>query len=249
MRIQADNPSGMTLEGTNTYLVADTADSGVLLIDPGPELPAHRDAFMAAIGSRQLRGIILTHQHADHSEMLGTVEQWAPGVPVHAVLPEFSRLADPVTDGQRIHLGQAPEDVVEIVATPGHTSDSISILHGTTLYSGDTVLGRGTTVVTHPEGSIADYLNSIERLRELTAAGRITVIEPAHGPTIDSPAQVLDYYAQHRRDRIEQVRQALAGGAQSAEAVRDIVYHDVPADVRLAALLIVRAQLEYLGEL
>lgn len=246
MRIQADNPSPMTLDGTNTYVLVSADDTSALLIDPGPELSEHREAFLAAIGDRELRAIVLTHQHADHSEMLGSIDSWAPEVPVHAVLERFARHTAPVEHGDRIAFGSAPEDAVEVVATPGHTADSISLLHGTTLYSGDTVLGRGTTVVTHPEGSLRDYLDSIAALRGLVDDGRVAVIEPAHGPTIEDPAAVLAYYASHRQERIDQVRAALESGASTAEEVRDIVYSDVPDNVRGAALQIVRAQLEYL---
>ncbi|WP_236862598.1 MBL fold metallo-hydrolase [Brevibacterium daeguense] len=237
----------MTLDGTNSYVLDSAGGSTALLIDPGPELAEHRSALLAAVGDRDLRGIILTHQHADHSEMLGSIEAWAPEVPVHAVLERFARHSEPVHDGQRISFGSAAEDVVEVIATPGHTADSISVLHGTTLYSGDTVLGRGTTVITHPEGSVGDYLNSLETLRSLVSVGRIETIEPAHGPRIENPAAVLDYYRTHRAERIEQVRQALAAGASGAEEVRDIVYRDVPDNVREAALQIVRAQLEYVS--
>ena len=249
MRIRADNPSPMTLDGTNTYVLLSADDSGALLIDPGPELAAHREAFLTEIGERELRAIVLTHQHADHSEMLGSIDDWAPEVPVHAVLERFARHTEPVVHGQEITFGDAPEDVVEVVATPGHTSDSISLIHGATLYSGDTVLGRGTTVVTHPEGSIRDYLDSIEALRRLVDTGRVEVIEPAHGPTIENPAEVVAHYAAHRAERIEQVRDALEAGARTPEEVRDAVYHDVPDDVRGAALQIVKAQLDYLGRL
>ncbi|RBP63405.1 glyoxylase-like metal-dependent hydrolase (beta-lactamase superfamily II) [Brevibacterium sanguinis] len=249
MRIRANNPSPMTLTGTNTYVLVARDDRSALLIDPGPELAAHRDAILAEVGERRLAAIVLTHQHADHSEMLGSVDQWAPDVPVHAVLPEFSRHARPVRDGDTIAFGGDEADVVRIVATPGHTMDSISVLHDGVLYSGDTVLGEGTTIVTHPQGSLEHYLDSLDRLTALLEAGEYSRIEPAHGPTIDHPAEVLDHYRRHRRERIAQVRAALDQGARTAAEVCDIVYHDIDPSVRGAAEQIVRAQLSYLGAL
>lgn len=249
MRIRTNNPSPMTLTGTNTYVLASRDDSAAVLIDPGPELAEHRENFLAEVGERRLAAIVLTHQHADHSEMLGTVEQWAPDVPVYAVLDRFARHTPPVADGDRIVFGDDPTDVLEVVATPGHTSDSISLIHDGVLYSGDTILGEGTTIVTYPEGSLGDYLASLDRLRELYDAGAFTRIEPAHGPTIETPSEVIDHYRSHRRERIAQVQAALDQGATTAAEVCDIVYHDVDPRVRGAAEQIVRAQLAYLGAL
>ncbi|MDN5806296.1 MAG: MBL fold metallo-hydrolase [Brevibacterium sp.] len=249
MKIRANNPSPMTLTGTNTYVIASADDTSAVLIDPGPEMTEHRENFLAEVGDRALSAIILTHQHADHSEMLGSVEQWAPEVPVYAVLEKFSRLSPPVADGDRIAFGTDTADVMEVIATPGHTMDSISLVHDHVLYSGDTVLGEGTTIVTHPEGSLRDYLHTLDRLLQLLDEGAYSTIEPAHGPSIDSPAQVLEHYRSHRLERIEQVRAALSQGATSAAEVCDIVYHDVDPSVRGAAEQIVRAQLSYLGAL
>ncbi|MCQ9385331.1 MBL fold metallo-hydrolase [Brevibacterium moorei] len=246
MRITADNPTPMTLDGTNTYVLFADDDASALLIDPGPELPAHRDAFLAAIGGRKLVGIVLTHQHWDHSDMLATIDQWAPDVPVYAGLQRFARHTAPVTDGQQVRFGPGRGDTVELIATPGHTADSISVLHGDTLYSGDTVLGRGTTVVTHPEGSLADYLDSLGSLLAMAIAGQFTVIEPAHGPTVTDPVGWLEYYVNHRQERIGEVEAVRAQGATSVQAIADIVYAEVPDNVRPAVEQIVRAQLEYL---
>lgn len=247
VRITANNPSPMTLEGTNTFVLHSSDDASALLIDPGPELAEHRESFFAAIGQRELSAIVLTHHHADHSEMLGSIESWAPEVPVHAADPRFSRHVAPVGDGASVRFGPRSVDSVDVVATPGHTSDSISLLHDNVLYSGDTVLGRGTTVVTHPEGSIADYLDSLGSLLAMANVGQFGVIEPAHGPVIESPVDTLEYYVEHRQERISQVEAAVAAGATTAEAVADVVYADVPDDVRPAVLQIVQAQLDYLA--
>lgn len=249
MRIRANNPSPMTLTGTNTYVLVSRDDTSAVLIDPGPELAEHRENFLAEVGDRRLAAIILTHQHADHSEMLGSVEQWAPEVPVYAVLEKFARLTPPIADGDMIAFGTDTADFMEVVATPGHTMDSISLIHDHVLYSGDTVLGEGTSIVTHPEGSLGDYLDSLDRLLRRLDEGAYSRIEPAHGPSIESPAKVLEYYRSHRLERIEQVRAALSQGATTASEVCDVVYHDVDPSVRGAAEQIVRAQLNYLGAL
>ncbi|WP_181274652.1 MBL fold metallo-hydrolase [Brevibacterium oceani] len=249
MRIRANNPGPMTLTGTNTYVLTSQDDTSAVVIDPGPEMADHREAFLAEVADRDLRAIVLTHQHADHSEILGSIDQWAPEVPVYAVLERFARHTDPVADGDEIAFGDTPADVLRVVATPGHTSDSISLIHAGALYSGDTILGEGTTIVTHPEGSLRDYLDSLGRLRTLLDEGEFAIIEPAHGPRIDDPAKVIDYYRTHRLERIEQVRSALTQGATTAAEVCDIVYHDVDASVRPAAEQIVKAQLAYLDAL
>lgn len=245
--IRADNPSPMTLDGTNSYILASADGTGCLLVDPGPEDADHKAALLAEVGDRELRAIVLTHRHADHSEMLGTVADWAPGVPVFAGLEEFCVDTVPLTGGEEIRFGEADADVLTVIATPGHTSDSVSLVFGETLLSGDTVLGRGTTVITHPEGSVADYLRSIETLLELTGAGRFTAIAPAHGEQIADPTAVLTHYLEHRCERLDQVRRAQADGAETLSEVCDVVYSDVPANVRPAVEQIVAAQLAYLS--
>lgn len=249
LRITADNPSAMTLEGTNTYLLTSADDASALLIDPGPELAEHRANILDAIAGRRLSAVVFTHRHADHTEMFHTVGEWAPDTACHAVLPEFCRGADPLVDGQQVSFGSDRADAVTVLATPGHTSDSVSLLFGSSLFTGDTVLGEGTTMIAHPEGSLGDYLASLTRLRRLVSDGIVDRIEPAHGPTRTDAAAVLDYYISHRRERIEQVRGLLASGLSSVEEICDVVYADVPDSVRPAALQILRAQLAYIDGL
>jgi glyoxylase-like metal-dependent hydrolase (beta-lactamase superfamily II) len=133
------------------------------------------------------------------------------------------------------------------VLTPGHSSDSVCLLlrADRALLTGDTILGRGTTVVAYPDGRLADYLDSLERLRDL-AAQDIDVLLPGHGPVLDEPLVVVDYYLRHRRERLEQVRAALADGATDAKDVVRRVYADVDPVLWSAAERSVRAQLEYL---
>ncbi|HLR44224.1 MAG TPA: MBL fold metallo-hydrolase [Brevibacterium sp.] len=247
--VLADNPSPMTLEGTNSYVLRSRDGASALLLDPGPMLTDHRDALLRTVGSAQLSAIVLTHRHADHSGLLESAGEWAPGVPVHAVDPTFATGAAPLADGDRIAFGAHEADAVSIVTTPGHTDDSVSVIHGSRLFAGDTVLGRGTTMVSFPDGSLGDYLDSLERLIALEAAGTVTTIAPAHGEQRDDVADLLSHYLSHRRERIDQVREVLASGRTTAEEVADVVYADVPDSVKPAALQIVRAQLAYIESL
>ena len=139
---------------------------------------------------------------------------------------------------------------LRVVVTPGHTADSLTFLleEDRALLTGDTVLGRGTTVVAHPDGRLQDYLRSLRRLRDLSEAVGAEHVLPGHGPALRDPADLLDAYLQHRRARLDQVRQALAAGAETAEEVVAEVYAEVPRSAWPAALLSVRAQLDYLRQ-
>jgi glyoxylase-like metal-dependent hydrolase (beta-lactamase superfamily II) len=189
--------------------------------------------------------VLLTHRHLDHSEAARgfAVEQ---GVPVRALDPAHRLGDEGLTGGDVVELDGLR---LEVVATPGHTGDSLSFVlpDAGALLTGDTVLGRGTTVVAHPDGRLADYLDSLARLEELVAARGLTDLLPGHGPALADPLTVVRAYRRHRAERLDQVRAALAAGARSAREVVEVVYADVPREVWPAAELSVRAQLEYLG--
>jgi glyoxylase-like metal-dependent hydrolase (beta-lactamase superfamily II) len=155
--------------------------------------------------------------------------------------------SDGLAEGQRLDVDGL---ALEGVATPGHTSDSLSFLlpADAAVLTGDTVLGRGTTVVAHPDGRLADYLESLRRLGSLAHDGRITSVLPGHGPALDDATSVIDGYLAHRGQRLEQVRAAVAGGASSAREVVEVVYADVDRSLWPAAELSVLAQLEYLND-
>jgi glyoxylase-like metal-dependent hydrolase (beta-lactamase superfamily II) len=147
-------------------------------------------------------------------------------------------------------LVEAAAVELRVVATPGHTSDSLSFLlpaDGVVL-TGDTVLGRGTTVVSHPDGALGPYLGSLARLRTLVEEVPVARILPGHGPVVDEPARVLDFYRTHRAERLEQVRSAIDAGASTPREVVERVYTDVDRVLWPAAELSVRAQLDYLAE-
>lgn len=263
IRVTANNPSPMTLDGTNSYIVKSNDLSTVALIDPGPDLASHKQALENAVDCATLTAIVLTHHHADHSEMLGTAHEWAPGVPVYAVDETFAKGAPALTslspEGTVVEFGSHANDRLTLIPTPGHTADSISVLHGNTLFSGDTILGEGTTVIMYPEGSVGQYLDSMQQISDLVDHS-VNVIQPAHGPIIEDPRAVVDYYISHRKDRLSQVTKVVehvgqietdSTGAISQEyagRVADVVYADVPQKLRPAVLSSVSAQLEYLLE-
>jgi len=238
------NPGPMTLDGTNTWVLLEPGATEALVIDPGPLDEGHLRAVADAVSARGARvsQTILTHGHADHAEGAGRFAELT-GAPTRAVGPGH----DDLGDGDVLRAGGLE---LRVVTTPGHTSDSISFALAAdhALLTGDTVLGRGTTVVAHPDGELAAYLKSLERLAHLTGDGAVTTILPGHGPTIPDAAGMVAFYRIHRRERLEQVRQALADGASGVQDVVERVYADVPREVWPAAALSVAAQLDYLRE-
>jgi glyoxylase-like metal-dependent hydrolase (beta-lactamase superfamily II) len=236
------NPGPMTLDGTNTWVLLEPGAIEALVIDPGPLDEGHLQAVVGAVRARGARvtPTILTHSHADHAEGAGRFAELT-GAPTRAV----GRGHDDLGDGDVLRAGGLE---LRVVTTPGHTSDSVSFALAAdhALLTGDTVLGRGTTVVAHPDGELAAYLTSLERLAHLTGDGDVTTILPGHGPTIPDAAAMVAFYRVHRRERLEQVRQALADGASGVQDVVERVYADVPREVWPAAALSVAAQLDYL---
>lgn len=236
--VRADNPGPMTLDGTNTYVLR--ADAGVVVVDPGPLDEAH---LRRVAGNGDVLLTLLTHGHPDHAEGARRFHELT-GAPVLARDPAHCIAADPLGDG----VAPAVEGLgVEVLQTPGHTSDSVCFVvddgDDRAVLTGDTVLGRGTTVVAHPDGALAPYLAS---LRRIAALGPVTVL-PGHGPVREDAAAVAQEYLAHREQRLQQVRDAVAAGAVTAEEVVRRVYVDVDASLWPAAELSVRAQLDYLA--
>lgn len=242
VRLLAPNPGPMTLDGTNTWLLREPGGDASVVVDPGPLDEAHL-ARIAASGPVAL--IVLTHGHPDHAEGAGRLREMT-GAPITA------RAAELCVDAAALG-GDGAHEVARVewltVLTPGHSSDSICLLlrEDRALLTGDTVLGRGTTVVAHPDGRLGDYLDSLQRLRDL-ARQDVDVLLPGHGPVLDAPVDVLDYYLRHREERLDQVRDALADGAVDAMDVVRRVYADVDPVLWPAAEKSVRAQLDYLDQ-
>ena len=238
--ILAPNPSPMTLDGTNTWLIGEP-DADVIVIDPGPDDAGHLQAI-ADFGS--VTQILLTHGHPDHAEGARRLHEMTRA-PVRALDPTHRLGGEGLGPGDTIAAGG--EDV-RVIATPGHTADCLSFLLTSerTILTGDTVLGRGTTVVAWPDGDLGDYLSSLRLLRDHAEQVEARAILPGHGPVLRDPIDVLDAYLEHRQARLDQVRAAVAAGASTPEEVVDAVYDDIPDSVRWAALLSTRAQLAYL---
>ena len=241
-RVLAPNPSPMTLEGTNTWILRTGAESSVV-IDPGPLLEDHLRTVLDAAGRVDL--VLLTHGHADHAEGAADFATRA-GCRVRALDPAHRLGDEGLADGDVIEIGELR---VDVLGTPGHTSDSLSfwLPEEASLLTGDTVLGRGTSVVAHPDGSLGAYLGSLKRLHTLAEQVGVRTVLPGHGPVIADALGVLDFYLKHRAERLDQVRAALADGATTPREVVERVYADVDPVLWPAAELSVRAQLDYLN--
>lgn len=241
--VRAANPSPMTLDGTNTYVLRAPGAETCIVVDPGPLDQAHLDT-VASYGAVGL--VLLTHGHPDHAEGAVTFAELI-GAPVAAADARLaSGTSSVLRDGARLTgVGGLS---VEVVATPGHTSDSVCFVVDDAepaILTGDTILGRGSTVVAHPDGRLADYLHSLSRIERLGGARSLRLL-PGHGPPGGSAGERATAYLAHRRERLDQVRGALAGGARTPREVVEVVYADVDRALWAAAEQSVRAQLDYL---
>lgn len=243
--VLAPNPSPMTLDGTNTWVIAEPGASSVLVVDPGPDDEGHlrRVLDVASAGDRHVAQIVLTHGHLDHSAGAARFAELS-GAPVGALDPGLRLGSEGYRPGDVITVGGGE---LRVIATPGHTGDSLSLLLTADggLLTGDTVLGRGTTVIAR-DGSLGDYLRTLDELRSLADTAGLRVLLPGHGPLLGDPAGVLDYYIAHRKERLDQVRAAMAKGARTPAEIVAVVYADVDRSLWPAAEQSVRAQLDYL---
>jgi glyoxylase-like metal-dependent hydrolase (beta-lactamase superfamily II) len=219
VRVRARNPSPLTLDGTNTYVV------GRWVVDPGPAAPGHLERVERA-AEDGIEGIVLTHSHADHSEGAEPLAARAGGAPV--VRPNDDDEVGPF----------------RALATPGHSADHVCLVAGGACFTGDTVLGAGSVFIAPGEGSLAAYLRSLRRLREL----ELDVLCPGHGPYVWDPRAKLDEYIEHRLDRERRLLAALRDGLRGREELLDRAWPDTPPALRPAAALTLRAHLEKLAD-
>jgi glyoxylase-like metal-dependent hydrolase (beta-lactamase superfamily II) len=234
------NPGPMTLDGTNTWVLRGAGSTEMVVVDPGPD-DAEHIARLAGLGPIPL--VLISHRHGDHTDGIDALVE-ATGAVVRSVGSGFLRgLGGYLRDGEVIDAAGLR---IRVLATPGHTADSVSFVLDDAVLTADTVLGRGTTVIDDEDGSLAAYLDSLRRLRGL---GPRRVL-PGHGPELDDLAAVTEMYLAHRQERLAQVRAAL--GALGEEAtprqVVEHVYADVDEKLWDAAESSVRAQLRYLRE-
>jgi len=253
--VLAPNAGPMTLDGTNTWVLREPGARRSVVVDPGPEMVPHLDATAQAAG--EVGVVLLTHHHADHAEAARTFAERV-GCRVRALDPAQRLGEEGLGDGDVVEVDGLE---IRVVGTPGHTADSLSFVLPAedAVLTGDTVLGRGTTVVAHPDGQLGAYLDSLHRLHRLAEAREVQRIWPGHGPVIDDALAVLDHYLAHRAERLAQVAAALAQlqeqphpeGIAADELPRrvvEIVYADVDPVLWGAAELSVRAQLAHLAE-
>ncbi len=225
VRIVAPNPGPMTHEGTNTYLYG---SGPCAVIDPGPEDAGHLEAVRAAAAERGGIGVILlTHSHGDHVDGAEALAALAGEGPPPIVLP---------TDGEE-HGG------LRAIATPGHAADHVCFLTPDGVcFSGDLVLGEGSTFVPPDGGSLAAYMGSLRRLQ----AESLELICPGHGPWVTDPAAKLAEYVEHREMRERRLVAALERGERSRAALLAEVWDDVPEEIRPVAAVVMEAHIQKL---
>lgn len=234
----AHNPGLLTLEGTNTWVLRGPGSDELVIVDPGPDDDEHLSR-VAALDRIAL--VLISHRHGDHTDGIDKLVE-RTGAPVRSAGSGFLRgLSGELTDGEVIDAAGLR---IKVMATPGHTADSLSFVLDDAVLTADTVLGRGTTVIDTEDGSLADYLESLHRLRGL---GGRTVL-PGHGPDLADVEAVASEYLAHREQRLDQVRSALAdlGDDASARQIVEHVYTDVGEELWDFAEWSVQAQLNYL---
>jgi glyoxylase-like metal-dependent hydrolase (beta-lactamase superfamily II) len=234
-RLLAHNPSAFTYFGTQSYVIGERE---VGVIDPGPDLPEHLDALEAAIGGRPLAAVMCTHTHRDHSPAAAPLAR-RTGAPIVGCAPLALETVGPradasfdgdyapdrvLGDGEEIEIDGKP---LVAVATPGHTSNHLCFAYDGALLTGDHVMGWSTTVVVPPDGDMAQYMASLDKLRKRDDR----IYYPAHGPPVTNPAQFVRHLVGHRMQREKQI---LGLVRERARAIPDIVANAYPGlDPRL----------------
>ncbi|MFI6601772.1 MBL fold metallo-hydrolase [Nonomuraea sp. NPDC050536] len=238
----APNPSLMTLDGTNTWIIG-TRDA--VVVDPGPEDEAHLRRVADHLRGRRVTEILLTHGHVDHS---GGARRFAElvGAPVRALDPKHRLGSEGLAGGDVVTVDDLE---IRVYGTPGHSFDSLCfwLPQDRAMLTGDTVLGRGTTIIAR-DGGLADYLRSLDVLRKAAEELEAQALLPGHGPVLPNPIGALDGYIAHRRERLDQIRAAQAQGAKTPREIVKVVYADVDRSLWPAAEMSVLAQLDYLED-
>jgi glyoxylase-like metal-dependent hydrolase (beta-lactamase superfamily II) len=231
VRLRADNPSPLTLSGTNSWIVG---RDPAYLVDPGPALQEHLEQLVAALDARGgLGGIALTHDHFDHSEGVRALRERRPA-PLAAGRGDVDvELVSGARFGPFVAL-----------ATPGHAPDHLALICGRVCFTGDAVLGEGSVFIAPDPGALAGYLDGLRRLRER----ELDVLCPGHGPPIWEPKAKLDAYIDHRLERERLLLEALASGRRSTPELLDAAWSDVPAELRPVAAVSLRAHLDKLAD-
>ncbi|KOV19165.1 MULTISPECIES: MBL fold metallo-hydrolase [Streptomyces] len=248
VNVLAPNASAMTLDGTNTWILSEPDSDLAVVVDPGPLDDGH---LRHVVGTAERTGkrvalTLLTHGHPDHAEGAARFAELT-GTKVRALDPALRLGDEGLAAGDVVTVGGLE---LRVVPAPGHTADSLCfhLPADRAVLTGDTVLGRGTTVVAHPDGRLGDYLDTLRRLRSLTVDDGVHTVLPGHGPVLEDAQGAVEFYLAHRAHRLAQVETAVEDGHRTPSEVVAHVYADVDRSLWPAAELSVRAQLEYLRE-
>ena len=242
-RVVANNPGPFTYLGTGTYIIG---RGEVAVVDPGPDLPEHLDAILAATAGETITHILITHHHADHSPLAGPLQE-KTGATIYGCAVEVPKAKDSVITEAGADYGFKPDVslcgggqilsgpgwTVEAIATPGHTSNHIcfALKEENALLSGDHIMGWSTTVVSPPDGDMTDYMNSLDLIK----AREFTTLWPTHGPPVTEVTPFIEAYIAHRKDREAQVLAALRSGQTRIKAMVPVLYAAVDARLHPAA--------------
>ncbi len=231
LRLRAENPGPLTMSGTNSWVVG---REPAWVVDPGPALSEHQQALAAVLVQRGgLGGVVLTHDHIDHSESVAALLERFP-----APLAAARGIADvELKDGMRF-------GPFEALYTPGHSPDHFALIVGEACFVGDAVLGEGSVFIAPDPGALRGYLDGLARLRDR----ELEVLCPGHGPPIWAPRERLSEYIAHRLDRERRLLAAIAEGRRSTDELLDSAWSDVPESLRPLAAVTLAAHLDKLSE-
>lgn len=256
VRLVADNPSLLTFKGTNTYLLGMTE---LAVIDPGPDDPAHREAILKAAGARPITHILITHAHRDHVDGAAALKA-ATGAPICGYGRDSIPAEGPILNPQGsefidyvftpdIELNdrdeiEGKEWRLTAIHTPGHAPDHLcfALAGRGVLFSGDHVMAWNTTLIAPPEGSMADYISSLQ----LLLVRQDAVFLPGHGDRLDEPQRTVKAYLLHRQWREQSILAAIKNGVHTIQAIVPLIYPTLDGRLATAAGLSVQAHVEHL---